>query len=241
MAGQANGITLLILAVLFTVGAIERLVNPPHASGTAMTIVAVVGVVVNVIATNLAMRADRTRLSVRGAVSHLVNDAWAFAATAVAGVVIILTNWTRADAVASLGIAVLMAHTGIGLVRAAGRIFLEAAPEGLDPDELGAELADVDGVAQVHDLHVWQLGPGEDAISAHVFVRPHHDCHQVAATLRTVLTEKHGLRHATLQVDHATMDSSGDVMTEHCGEPHGIVHRSSKLPIDSDVTVHTHN
>ncbi len=207
LAGQANGITLIVLAVVFTVTAVTRLIHPPDATGSVMTIVAAIGVVMNVVATLLAKRADQRRMSVRGAVSHLVNDAWAFLATAVAGLVIIFTGWTRADAIASLCIAALMAFTGVGLVRAAGRVFLEAAPVGLDPDQLGDELAAVDGVAQVHDLHVWQLGPGEDAISAHVFVVANRDCHEVAAALRQLLADRHGLRHATLQVDHAENQS----------------------------------
>jgi cobalt-zinc-cadmium efflux system protein len=229
LAGQANGITLLILAVLFVVAAVPRLIHPPAASGAVMTIVAAVGVVVNVIATALAKRADSRRLSVRGAVSHLVNDIWAFLATAVAGVVIIITGWTRADAIASTVIAVLMAFTGVGLVRSAGRIFLEAAPEGLDPDAIGAEMAGVDGVAQVHDLHVWQLGPGEDAISAHVFVRGDRDCHEVAATLRHVLADRHGLHHVTLQVDHAGINPTQQSLLAHCDESHGLAHQSASV------------
>jgi cobalt-zinc-cadmium efflux system protein len=227
LAGQANGITLLLLAGWFSFESIRRLINPPDATGRVMIAVAVLGVVVNIIATMLAKRADTARLSVRGAVSHLVNDVWAFLATAVAGVVIVLSGWTRADALASLIVAVLMAVTGIGLLRASGRIFLEAAPQSLDPFQLGAELAAVDGVAQVHDLHVWEIGPGEAALSAHVFVRAPRDCHAVAATLRQVLAERHGLRHATLQVDHAGESPTEQSLLDHCDDAHGPVHTAT--------------
>jgi cobalt-zinc-cadmium efflux system protein len=230
LAGQANGITLLILSVLFTIGAIRHLINPPDATGWVMTVVAAIGVLVNVAATALAKKADSGRLSVRGAVAHLVNDMWAFLATAVAGVVIILTGWSRADAVASLVIAALMAITGSSLVRAAGRVFLEAAPADLDPDQLGAELAMVDGVAQIHDLHVWQIGPNETALSVHVFVVAPYDCHQVAAVLRDLLEEHHNIRHATLQVEHAGDGSTPELMLGHCDEPHGRVHLAGQSP-----------
>jgi cobalt-zinc-cadmium efflux system protein len=229
LAGQANGITLLILAALFAVGAVRRLIDPSGVTGSVVTIVAVIGVAMNILATYFARKADRSRLSVRGAVSHLVNDAWAFLATAIAGLVITFTHWPRADAIASLVIAALMTYTGLGLVRASGRIFLEAAPDGLDPDRLGAELAELDGVAQVHDLHVWQLGPGEDALSAHVFVRPGRDCHEVAESLRRVLAERHDLRHATLQVDHAGEGEAEDGLLDHCDLPHGLVHRPTAV------------
>jgi cobalt-zinc-cadmium efflux system protein len=235
LAGQANGITLVVLAAVFTVGAVDHLVHPPKAAGSVMAIVAGVGVAMNVLATFFAKKADSRRLSVRGAVSHLVNDAWAFLATAIAGVVIIATGWTRADAIASLCIAVLMAVSGLGLIRTAGRVFLEAAPPGVDPDELGADLAEVDGVAQIHDLHVWQLGPGEDAISAHVFVKPQRDCHQVAESLRQLLADDYHLRHVTLQVDHADESSNAQALLDHCDEPHGPVHR----PIDPTADVNS--
>jgi len=221
LSGQANGITLLLLAVWFTVEAVRRLADPPPAAGAVMTIVALAGVAVNIAATTLAARADRRSLNVRGAVAHLVNDLWAFMATLVAGVVIIVTGWTRADAIASLVVASLMIWTGIGLVRAAGRVFLEAAPSGMDPRQVGGELAAVDGVAQVHDLHVWEIGSGEAAVSAHVLVRAPRDCHAVGAVLRELLAQRYGIAHVTLQIDHEPRPGqSGD----HCVDAHGPVH-----------------
>ena len=220
LAGQANGVTLLLLAGWFAALAIRHLNHPPATAGGLLTAVALVGVAVNVAASTLVSRADRRRLSVQGAFAHLLNDLWAFVATAVAGVVILATGWTRADAIASLIVAMLMGIAGVGLLRSSARVFLEAAPLGLDIDALGGELAEIDGVAQVHDLHVWQIGPAEPAVSAHVLVRPNFDCHGVGATLRTYLDERHGLRHATLQLDHAT--SVG--LDEHCAEAHGPVH-----------------
>ncbi len=221
LSGQANGITLLLLAVWFTVEAVRRLINPPHTAGSVLAVVALVGVGVNVAATALASRADRRSLNIRGAVAHLVNDLWAFVATFVAGVVIVTTGWMRADAVASLIVAALMTYAGVGLVRAAGRVFLEAAPSGVDPVGVGSELAAVDGVAEVHDLHVWEIGSGEAAVSAHVLVRRPRDCHAVGGALRGVLADRYGIGHVTLQVDHAP---GGGEAPEHCADAHGPVH-----------------
>jgi cobalt-zinc-cadmium efflux system protein len=226
LAGQANGITLLLLAGWFTVQAVRHLINPANASGSVITGVALIGVVVNVLAAGAAAKADPSRLSVRGAVAHLVNDLWAFGATAVAGVVIVFTGWTRADAVASLVIAGLMVFTGIGLVRAAGRVFLEAAPRHVDPATLGNELAQVDGVAEVHDLHVWQIGPGESAVSAHVLVAPERGCHEIGAQLREILATDYGLSHATLQLDHLVVTPGGSTSSHVCEDAHGPVHTS---------------
>ena len=221
LSGQANGITLLLLALWFTVEGVRRLVHPAGVHGGVVTVVALIGAAVNVLAVLLAGRADRSSLNVHGVLAHLITDIWAFAATFVAGVIILASGWARADALASLVVAVLMAWTGYGLVRSAGRVFLEGAPRGVDPDALGAELAAVDGVAEVHDLHVWQIGPGAPALSAHLLVRPSHDCHEVADRIRTVLHERYGIGHVTLQTDH--VDTSAHD-AQNCIDAHGTIH-----------------
>jgi cobalt-zinc-cadmium efflux system protein len=223
LSGQANGITLLLLALWFTAEGVRRLFSPSDVHGGVVAVVAVVGVVVNVLATWLAGRADRASLNVRGVIGHLLTDLWAFVATLAAGLVVVATGWTRADAVASLLVAALMAWTGAHLVRAAGRVFLEAAPKGLDPVGLGAELAGIDGVAQVHDLHVWTMGSSDAAMSAHVLVRRDFDCHAVAETLRQWLAAAHRIEHVTLQVDHEE-DQVHDAA--NCADAHGVVHIS---------------
>jgi cobalt-zinc-cadmium efflux system protein len=225
VSGQANGITLVLLAVWFVVEAIRRLINPPDAAGGVIVVVAAIGVGMNIVATMLATKADRRSLNVRGAVAHLVNDLWAFVATLVAGIVIMASGWTRADAIASLVVAALMIITGAGLIRDAGRIFLEAAPAGLDPMVIGAQLAAVGGVAQVHDLHVWELAAGEAALSAHVLVDRADDCHVIGDVLRDQLAQDYGIEHVTLQVDH--VDHPGSSADEHCVDAHGPVHTTA--------------
>jgi cobalt-zinc-cadmium efflux system protein len=115
-----------------------------------------------------------------------------------------------------------MLKAGIGLVRDSGRIFLEAAPAAIDPQALGAELCAVEGVVEVHDLHVWEITSGEPAASAHVLVAEGLDCHQIRLRIEQVLAERHQLTHSTMQVDHA---AAGQV-SEHCSDAHGVVHRS---------------
>jgi cobalt-zinc-cadmium efflux system protein len=219
LSAQANGITLLLLAGWFVFEAVRRLVNPPQVEGNLVLLVALVGIVVNVAAVLLAGRANRASLNVRGAVAHVTNDLWAFVATAIAGIVIMVTGWSRADAVASLVVATLMALAGTGLVRAAGRVFLEAAPHGVDPTSIGRQMADVSGVSEVHDLHVWDLGSAEPALSAHVVVAPAFDCHEVADGVRQVLAERYQIQHATLQADHRHDDRP--LVADDCAVRHG--------------------
>jgi cobalt-zinc-cadmium efflux system protein len=227
LSGQANGITLLLLAVLFTVEGVRRIIDPVDVRGGLMAVVAVVGVVVNVVATWLAGRADRASLNVRGVLAHLVTDVWAFGATLAAGLVIVWTGWLRADPVASLAVAALMAWTGAQLVRESGRVFLEAAPPGFDPSALGTNLAAADGVAQVHDLHVWVLGSRVTALSAHILVEPAYDCHEVAEALRAKLLADYDIAHVTLQVDHV---DDAVHRADNCSDAHGEIHVSPSHP-----------
>jgi cobalt-zinc-cadmium efflux system protein len=227
LSGQANGITLLVLAVWFEIAGVRRLAHPADVEGSVVAVVALIGAVVNIAALLLARRADLRSLNVRGAVAHLLTDAWAFAATLAAGVVVVATGWTRADALSSMVVGLLMAWTGAGLVRAAGRVFLEAAPTGVDPAALGSALAAVEGVAEIHDLHVWQIGSAETAASAHVLVVPPYDCHGVSSQLRAVFAGKYGIGHVTLQTEHADRPDAAGASAhdaEHCVESHGEAH-----------------
>lgn len=224
LSGQANGITLLLLAVWFVIEGVRRLLDPSDVQGGIVVAVAAIGAVVNLIATWLAGRADRSGLNIRGVLAHLVSDIWAFGATLVSGVVVLATGWLRADAVATFVVAGLMAWTGTGLVRAANRVFLEAAPQGLDPADVATSLVGTDGVAEVHDLHVWMIGARDTALSAHVLVDPQFDCHAVSSRLRAMLGERWGIGHVTLQADHA--DTPGHRAAQ-CADAHGVVHSAS--------------
>jgi cobalt-zinc-cadmium efflux system protein len=227
LSAQANGITLLLLAVYFVYESIHRLLNPPEVEGGLVLGTALVGIAVNIAATWLISKANRSSLNIEGAFQHLLNDLFAFIATAVAGLVVVLTGFTRADAIAALIVAALMLKAGVGLVRDSGRIFLEAAPAGLDPTALGAELAGVPGVVELHDLHVWEITSGEPAASAHILVREGLDCHRIRIEVEALLAERHQVTHATLQVDHVLGD--GRDQTAHCSDSHGAVHRPGQL------------
>jgi cobalt-zinc-cadmium efflux system protein len=203
LAAQTNGFALLALALVLTVQAVERLVHPARVVGLPVLATALAGVVVNIGATSLLARADRRSLNVEGAFQHVLTDLFAFLATAAAGLVIVLTGYNRADPLAALGVAALMTRAGVGLVRDTGRVFMEAAPIGVDPAQIGAALSAIDEVADVHDLHVWEVTPGMPALSAHLLVDPEGDCHRVQDTARDLVRERWGIGHVTLQVDHA--------------------------------------
>ncbi len=260
MSAQANGITLVLLAGWLGYTAIRRLVTPPPVTGGTVLGVALAGVAVNLAATWLIARAGgrphsghgghggheglpragqeaqgtrgaQPSLNVTGAFKHILTDLYAFAATAVAGLVIVLTGFARADAIATLVVVVLMLHAGAGLIRESGRIFLEAAPAGLDPAAVGAAMAARRHVTEVHDLHIWEITSGLPAASAHILVAPGEDCHAVRADLEAFLIDQYGITHATLQVDHAPLRAGQPPGPElpaaqpHCDDAHGPAYR----------------
>ncbi len=206
LSAQANGITLIVLAVWLAYEAVRRLISPPAVTGGVVIVVALAGVAVNAVTTLFITRASRApqrSLNLEGAFRHLLTDVYGFIATAVAGAIIVLTGFARADAIASLVVVALMLVAGSGLVRDSGRIFLEAAPAGLTPAAIGAALVRHPNVTEVHDLHVWEISSDLPAASAHVLVAPGEDCHAVRADLEALLSREYGITHTTLQVDHA--------------------------------------
>jgi cobalt-zinc-cadmium efflux system protein len=204
LSAQANGVTLLVLSVLIVVDALRRLFSPPHVDGLPVLIVALVGIVVNLLAAAVLARgsSEKRSLNIEGSYRHILTDLYGFIATAVAAVVILTTGFGRADPIASLLIAGLLLYAAFGLLRDSGRVFMEAAPAGIDPNEVGRTLAAFPGVVEVHDLHVWEVTSGFPALSAHIVVRAGDDCHELRRTLQTMVSERFDIDHTTLQVDH---------------------------------------
>ena len=172
LSALVNATMLLVLGALVVYEAIRRLMHPAHVHGAVVLAVAVAGIGVNLLATWQLARANRESLNIRASYQHVLTDLYAFIATGVAAGVILTTGFLRADALASLVVAGLMLHASVHLLRAAVRVLLEAAPEGMDPGEIGDGMQSHPCVTNVHDLHVWEITSGFPALAAHVLVRP---------------------------------------------------------------------
>lgn len=207
LSAAGNGVVLVAMASVITVEAALRLASPRPVGGGTVLGVALAGMVVNLVATAVLARANRTSLNVQGAFAHIVTDLYAFGGTAVAGLVILLTGWSPADALASLVVAALMVWAAVGLLGPAGRILLEAAPEDVSLSEVRAHLIDVEHVLDVHDLHAWTVTSGLPTVSAHVVVddRCFAEGHapEVLDTLQSCLGEHFDVAHATFQLEPA--------------------------------------
>ena len=163
---------------------------------------------VNLLAVRIlaARRGQPRSLNLEGSYRHILTDLYGFIATAVAAVVIVLTGFERADAIASLVVAALMLHAAYGLLKESGRVFMEAAPAGIEPEEIGRALAAQPGVVEVHDLHVWEVTSGFPALSAHVVVARRRGLPRAAPSPPTPARERFEIDHTTLQVDHAAAE-----------------------------------
>lgn len=203
-----NGILLTVLAVMIAVEGVQRLLDPAEAEIAAplMLVVAIVGLIANGIAMWLLSGAQRTNINVRGAYLEVMGDLLGSLAVIVAAVVILLTGWSRADAVVSLLIAAMILPRAFGLLREVVSVFAESAPKGTDIEEIRHHLAEMDGVVAVHDVHVWQITRGAPVFSAHVAVDPRilaNDAAGMLTRMQECLAGHFDVAHSTFQLEPA--------------------------------------
>ena len=193
-----NALLLVGVAVFILYEAYERLGNAPDIPGVPMIVVAVAGLIANAAVVLLLRSSAKESLAVKGAYMEVVADTVGSIGVLIAGVVNVTTHWPYADIIVAVFVALWVLPRAIALARAASRILSESSPDHVDVDELRAALSAVDGVLDVHDLHVWTLVPGKDMATAHL--TSCDDSARVLADARAVLAAR-GLAHATVQVE----------------------------------------
>ncbi len=207
LSAAANGITLLVVAGIVAAEAISRLIHPPAVDGGPVIAVAIAGIVVNVAASWVLARANRSSLNIEGAFRHVLTDLYGFIGTVIAGIVIVTTGFNRADSIASLVVVALMAKAAWELLRDSGRVLLEAAPEGMDLEQIRTHLAEVPHVLAVHDLHAWTVTSGLPVLSAHVVIEDgcFNDGHapRLLDQLQACLAGHFDVEHSTFQLEAA--------------------------------------
>ncbi len=194
----ANAVLLLGIAAFILYEAWERFGRAPEIPGWPMILVALAGLIANVVVVLLLRSQSEGSLAVRGAYMEVVADAVSSVGVLIAGIVTVTTRWPFADTVVAVLVALWVLPRAIALARAALRILSESSPKHIDVDELRSALAAVEGVTEVHDLHVWTLVPGRDMATAHLSTDGRSG--RVLADARAVLAER-GLGHATVQVE----------------------------------------
>jgi cobalt-zinc-cadmium efflux system protein len=203
LAALFNGITIVAVSLWIFYEAYRRLQDPPEVLGGWMMAVAVVGLLVNLAGTVILTRSAGENLNMQGALRHVMADLLGSIGVIVAAVVIVVTGWSYADPMISAFIGALILVSSYKLLKDSVGILLEGSPPGIDAEEVGRNMARMQGVTEVHDLHIWTVTSGFPALAAHVLVGAEEDCHGRRRELEALLINEYGIEHTTLQVDHA--------------------------------------
>lgn len=205
LAALVNGVALVAIAVLIVVTAVGRLSDPPAIEAGGVLAVGLVGLAGNAWATLVLARGERADINLEAVLRHSAADALGSLAVIAAGAAVLAFDWRAADPIASLAIAFLILASSVRLVREPFDVLMESAPAGVDVDELGAAMCEVEGVSGVHELHVWTVTSGFEALAAHVVTPAGADRDRARRELEFLLRERFGIEHTTLQ-----MEESGD-------------------------------
>jgi cobalt-zinc-cadmium efflux system protein len=203
LAALLNGLLLGGVSVGVGFESFERLGAPREVQALPMLGIAVVGLAANLLSGLFLMRSARDNLNVRAAFYHVATDALGSVAAIAASAAILLFGWHSADAVAGLAIAVLLVWSGVRLMRESVHILLEGAPYHLDLEQIAQRVRAVPGVARIHDLHIWTVGSGFPAMSAHVDLAPGADPEVVRRAVHRLLHQEYAVAHTTIQTESA--------------------------------------
>ncbi len=201
LAALVNGAALIAVSVLIFVEAYHRLLQPPRVEGAAMLAIAAGGLVVNLLGLWILNSGRQESLNIRGAWLHVLTDALGSIGAMAAGAFIWAFAWYWVDPTASALIGLLVVYSAWQLIREATSVLMECAPRGIDVDQVQEAILETDGVLDVHDLHVWTITSGLDALSAHVVAEPQDEPADLLARLRTMLHERFGIDHLTIQME----------------------------------------
>ena len=198
IGASLNGLLMLLIIVVLVVEAVQRLLAPRPVMAGAVMAIAAIGLVVNGAVAFILSRGHHT-LNVRGALVHVIGDLLSSIAALIAGAVIYVTGWLLIDPILSLVIAVLILTTTLKLLRDTLHVLMEGVPGAVDLAEIGRALAELRGVSEVHDLHVWSIGSDRAALSAHLEIEQLEMWPAILHDARQVLRERFGVDHVTLQ------------------------------------------
>jgi cobalt-zinc-cadmium efflux system protein len=201
LAALINSVALVVVALLIFYHAYERLLHPPEVKGLGMLVVAVGGLAVNIIGVWVLHGSHRHSLNVRGALLHVVSDGLGSLGAIIAAVLISVKGWYLADAATSFVTGGLIVVCSWRLLKETVNVLMEATPAHIDICSVEQAIRDVAGVSDVHDLHVWTITSGKEALSAHVILSDGSSHRDILKTLQMKLREDFGIEHVTIQLE----------------------------------------
>ncbi|HEU4372349.1 MAG TPA: cation diffusion facilitator family transporter [Telluria sp.] len=198
LAAFVNSLAMLALVCWIVFEAVRRFANPQPVQGAVVLGVAAVGIVINLLVAWVLSR-DHQNMNTRAAMVNVMGDLLGSIAAVVAGAVIYYTGWVRIDPLLSVFVSLLILKSTVGVLRESYHFLMKGVPEQIDYLQVGADLAALDGVKSVHDLHIWEMSPGEPALIGHLEIADLARWPQVLHAVQDMLLEKHGIDHVTLQ------------------------------------------
>ncbi|KZE39890.1 zinc transporter ZitB [Bhargavaea cecembensis] len=213
LAAAVNGITLIVIAAVIMFEAVRRFMAPPEVQSTGMLVIAVIGLLINIAAAFILMRGGKDdNLNVRSALLHVIGDMLGSVGAITAAVLMILFGWWIADPIASIIVSILVLVSGWRVTKDAANVLMESAPDGINPEEVRKSLEELDGVNDVHDLHLWSITPDEPLLSCHMTINGQGDPDRILHNAHRILHDRYSIDHSTIQLE---TDGGG------CPSPHG--------------------
>ena len=208
LAAFFNAIILMIAVGAITIEAIRKLIYPEPVQGSTMMIVAGIGFVINAITALLFIKGREKDLNIKGAFLHMAADAGVSLGVVIAGLLIIYTNWLWIDPVMSLIIVLVITIGTWGLLKDSFQLSMDAVPKGIDLKEVGSYLKSVNGVKEVHDLHIWAMSTTETALTAHLVIPDETKDDYFLKKICGELYSRFGIEHSTIQIEKSAQASN---------------------------------
>ncbi|WCK55306.1 cation diffusion facilitator family transporter [Aneurinibacillus sp. Ricciae_BoGa-3] len=215
LAALFNGVALGIISIFIYWEAFHRLFAPAEVSSGSMMLIATLGFVINILVAFILMRGDtKANLNMRSALLHVFGDLLGSLGAIVAGLLIWLFGWNIADPIASVIVATLVLISGWRVTRDSINVLMEGVPEGTNIDDMRNALLSIEGIEEVHDLHVWTVTSGFPSLSCHVVVKDLYDFGQILRQSNCMFKEKFNITHTTIQIEDGKICEEDDICDE---------------------------
>lgn len=205
LAALFNGIALFIIALFIVWEAYERLVEPPAVASGTMMLIASIGLLANILsAWSLMRKGDvKNNVNLRSAYLHVLSDALGSVGAIIAGLLMLMFDWYIADPIISVVVAVLILKSGWGVIQHSVHILMEGTPIAIDQEEVKAVLEKINGVIEVHDLHIWTITSGLDSLSCHVLIEDDKDSQEILQEAIDTIRDQFKIEHTTIQIENS--------------------------------------
>ncbi len=219
LAALVNGIVLVVISLTIMYEAYRRIMHPQPVAGGLMLVIAIIGLVANVIGAMVLMKHRSSSLNIRGAYLHILGDALSSIGVVAGGVIILYTGWYLVDPILSFLISLVIIYGAWALVKESVSILLESVPGHINIEAMAAEIESIKGVREAYHIHVWTITSGVYAMSAHVLIDDQlvSGSREVLDRIRSVIADKFGISHSTIQLECEKCD-----LTAVCGLPTDI-------------------